>query len=271
MSEGHRSGTGAKLEVRRVSHAFPDGPTGETLALSDINLSFRDGDFVCIVGPSGCGKTTLFNIIAGLLLPTAGSVFCDGQDISGRAGVVGYQLQKDLLLPWRTVIDNVILGLEIHGTPKSVARQRVVPLLKRYGLGGFERHYPDQLSGGMRQRAALLRTLLYDRDVILFDEPFAALDAQTRAKMQEWLLVTWGEFKKTILFVTHDIEEAVFLSDSIYILTRRPGRIVTHVPVPLPRPRNRQLTLTDEFLAIRRAVAGRIDELSEDFPEGAAQ
>ena len=254
----------AKLEVRDVSHTFGEGTGSGTLALANIDLRFSEGEFVCILGPSGCGKTTLFNIIAGLQIPTDGEIWCDGKNISGRSGVVGYQLQKDLLLPWRTVVDNVILGLEIHGTPKREARERVLPLIRRYGLGGFESHYPAQLSGGMRQRVALLRTLLYNRDVVLFDEPFAALDAQTRTKMQEWLLDTWGEFKKTILFVTHDIEEAVFLSDSIYVLSRRPGRVVTKIPVPLRRPRDHRMVLSDEFLAIRRQVAGRIDQLSEE-------
>lgn len=267
MSSGPRA---AKLEVRSVSHTFGEGPGNETLALANIDLRFEEGDFVCILGPSGCGKTTLFNIIAGLQTPTQGEVWYENKNISGHSGVMGYQLQKDLLLPWRTVIDNVILGLEIHGIPKREAREQVLPLIRRYGLGGFETHYPAQLSGGMRQRVALLRTLLYDRDVLLFDEPFAALDAQTRTKMQEWLLNTWTEFKKTILFVTHDIEEAVFLSDSIYVLSRRPGRVVTNIPVPLPRPRDHRMVLSDEFLAIRRQVAGRIDQLSEE-PEQVAR
>jgi ABC-type nitrate/sulfonate/bicarbonate transport system ATPase subunit len=256
-----------KLEVRGVTHVFDGASGAQTVALENINLRFAQGEFVCILGPSGCGKTTLFNIIAGLQLPSDGQVLVDGVDVTGQSGVLGYQLQKDLLLPWRTVVDNVILGLEIHGMPKKDARLKVLPLIKRYGLGGFENHYPGQLSGGMRQRVALLRTLLYDRDIVLFDEPFAALDAQTRTKMQEWLLTTWSEFRKTILFVTHDIEEAVFLSDSIHVLSRRPGRVTARIAVDLPRPRNHRMTLTDEFLAIRRDVAARIDALTEDALE----
>ncbi len=261
--------TAPKLHIQHISHEFEgEDQARVTLALSDIDLQVSEGRFIAIVGPSGCGKTTLFNIIAGLLAPTWGSILKDGEDMTAKPGVVGYQLQRDLLLPWRTIIDNIILGLEIRGMPKPEARTKVLPLMKRYGLGGFEGHYPSQLSGGMRQRAALLRTLLYERDIVLFDEPFGALDSQTRAKMQEWLLDTWGEFHKTILFVTHDIEEAVFLSDEIHVLSRRPGRLVARVDVDLPRPRQRSLMLTNEFLEIRRKVASYIDDMTENDEQG---
>lgn len=251
-----------KVAVENLAHWF-EGPDGQlTHALARIDLAVSEGEFVCILGPSGCGKTTLFNIIAGLLHPTQGRVTSDGRDISGQTGVVGYQLQKDLLLPWRTVLDNVILGLEVMGVPKREARQRVLPLMERYGLKGFEHHYPGALSGGMRQRVALMRTLLYDRDVILLDEPFAALDAQTRSRMQEWLLQVWSEFRKTVLFVTHDIEEAIFLADRIFVLSHRPARVVEEVPIELQRPRDRELTLSRAFIEIKRHIMAVLEQTS---------
>jgi ABC-type nitrate/sulfonate/bicarbonate transport system ATPase subunit len=175
----------------------------------------------------------------------------DGADATGTIGRVGYMLQKDLLLPWRTVLDNVILGMEIQGKPLREARGRALPLLRKYGLSGFEYLYPNSLSGGMRQRAALLRTLLFDTDVILLDEPFGALDAQTKTHMQEWLMALWSDFRKTVVFVTHDIEEAIFLSDEIHVMGTRPGRILERIAIPLPRPRERSITVSPEFVAIK--------------------
>jgi ABC-type nitrate/sulfonate/bicarbonate transport system ATPase subunit len=160
-------------------------------------------------------------------------------------------LQKDLLLPWRKVLDNVILGMEIQGQPLAQARERALPLLRRYGLAGFEHAYPSALSGGMRQRAALLRTLLFDTDLILLDEPFGALDAQTKLHMQEWLLDLWADFGKTVVFVTHDVEEAIYLSDEVHVMATRPGRIIETLPVAIARPRQRQATLAPEFIAIK--------------------
>ena len=242
-----------KLEVQNNSKIFKkDGK--EFFALKNASLQIEEGKFVSIIGPSGCGKSTLFNIIAGLIPPTTGNVFLDGKDIVGKNGYVGYMLQKDLLLPWRTILHNVILGLEVKGIRKKEAIDRAMPLLEKYGLGGFENHYPDELSGGMRQRAALLRTLLYDQDIILLDEPFGALDAQTRLMMQEWLLQIWGDFKKTVLFITHDIDEAIFLSDEIYILTQRPGTVKEKVAVPLQRPRNEQTILSQDFIELKKHV-----------------
>ena len=180
-----------KLRLDQVGMTFRT-PTGAFTALAPVTLSISQGRFVSLIGPSGCGKSTIFNIIAGLLEPTGGRVLIDGADATGTIGRVGYMLQKDLLLPWRTVLDNVILGMEIQGVPLREARERALPLLQRYGLSGFEYLYPNALSGGMRQRAALLRTLLFDTDVILLDEPFGALDAQTKLQMQEWLLQLWA-------------------------------------------------------------------------------
>jgi NitT/TauT family transport system ATP-binding protein len=240
----------AKVQLQNVGMAFTT-PGGAFRAVAPLNLSISTGRFVSLVGPSGCGKSTLFNIVAGLLQPTEGRVLIDGEDATGTIGRVGYMLQKDLLLPWRTVLDNAILGMEIQGKPLSEARKRALPLLQKYGLTGFEYLYPNSLSGGMRQRAALLRTLLFDTDVILLDEPFGALDAQTKLQMQEWLMQLWSDFQKTVVFVTHDVEEAIYLSDEIHVMGTRPGRILETIPIMLPRPRMRTSTLTPEFIIIK--------------------
>jgi ABC-type nitrate/sulfonate/bicarbonate transport system ATPase subunit len=221
-------------------------------AVAPLDLKIETGRFVSLVGPSGCGKSTLFNIIAGLMQPTEGRVLIDSEDATGTIGRVGYMLQKDLLLPWRTVLDNVILGMEIQGKPLREARERALPLLQKYGLSGFEYLYPNSLSGGMRQRAALLRTLLFDTDVILLDEPFGALDAQTKSQMQEWLMQLWSDFRKTVVFVTHDVEEAIYLSDEIHVMGTRPGRVLETIAIPLSRPRPRAITLSPEFVAIKQ-------------------
>jgi ABC-type nitrate/sulfonate/bicarbonate transport system ATPase subunit len=239
-----------KLCVDDVSMTFRT-PSGAFHALAPVTLAIPQGRFVSLIGPSGCGKSTIFNVIAGLLEPSGGRVIIDGVDATGTIGRVGYMLQKDLLLPWRTVLDNVILGMEIQGVPLAEARARALPLLNRYGLNGFEYLYPNSLSGGMRQRAALLRTLLFDTDVILLDEPFGALDAQTKLQMQEWLLQLWSDFGKTVLFVTHDVEEAIYLSDEVHVMGTRPGRIIETIPVALPRPRIRSSSLSPEFLVIK--------------------
>src|SRR5271156_5229152 len=239
-----------KLRLEDVSVTFKT-PRGVFEALAPVTLAIPQGRFVSLIGPSGCGKSTLFNVIAGLLEPSGGRVMIDSIDATGTIGRVGYMLQKDLLLPWRTVLDNVILGMEIQGVPLRQARERALPLLQRYGLSGFEYLYPNALSGGMRQRAALLRTLLFDTDVILLDEPFGALDAQTKLQMQEWLLGLWADFGKTVVFVTHDIEEAIYLSDEVHVMATRPGRIVESITVPIARPRLRSVILTPEFVAIK--------------------
>jgi ABC-type nitrate/sulfonate/bicarbonate transport system ATPase subunit len=252
---------GSKLELRDVSHTFAASSGSGVTALENINLAVPAGRFVSIIGPSGCGKSTLFNIIAGLQVPSAGDVYLDGENITRMIGLVGYMLQKDLLLGWRTVLDNVILGMELKGVPRAAARETARPYLQRYGLGGFEGRYPAALSGGMRQRAALLRTLLYDTEVVLLDEPFGALDAQTRSLMQSWLLQLWTDFGKTIVFVTHDVEEAVFLSDEIHVMTARPGRIKATLDVPLGRPRDRQVLSDRRFVEIKTTC---IDLLVEE-------
>lgn len=239
-----------KLTIDNVSMTFSTHG-GAFAALTDVTLTVPQRRFVSLIGPSGCGKSTLFNIIAGLQVPTRGRVVINGVDATGTIGGVGYMLQKDLLLPWRSLIDNIILGMEIQGVPRREARERALPLLRKYGLGGFEQAFPNTLSGGMRQRAALLRTLLFDTDVILLDEPFGALDAQTKLQMQEWLLRLWSDFGKTVIFVTHDIDEALFLSDEVHVMGTRPGRIVETIPIAFPRPRLRSCTATPEFVAIK--------------------
>jgi NitT/TauT family transport system ATP-binding protein len=257
-----------KLRIDDVSMTFAT-PAGAFQALARVTLSVPSGRFVSLIGPSGCGKSTIFNIVAGLQQPTTGRVMIDGEDATGTIGRVGYMLQKDLLLPWRTVLDNVILGMEIQGKPLGEARERALPLLRKYGLSGFEYLYPNSLSGGMRQRAALLRTLLFDTDVILLDEPFGALDAQTKAHMQEWLMQLWSDFQKTVVFVTHDVEEAIFLSDEIHVMGTRPGRILEGIPIPLPRPRDRNVTLSPEFVAIKERCMKLLSAAAPKLEEAA--
>jgi ABC-type nitrate/sulfonate/bicarbonate transport system ATPase subunit len=217
-------------------------------ALSDINLSAAPGEFVSLIGPSGCGKSTLFNLIVGLEEPDSGEIRLDGRAIAHRAGRFGYMPQRDLLLPWRTILTNVILGPELAGEDLKKARQEAIDLLPLFGLAGFEQAYPATLSGGMRQRAALLRTFLCHRDIMLLDEPFGALDALTRQELQGWLLGIWQRFHKTILFITHDVEEALFLADRVVVLSPRPGRVVLDWPVKLPRPRTKASLLAPEII-----------------------
>jgi ABC-type nitrate/sulfonate/bicarbonate transport system ATPase subunit len=245
------------LEIRHVSKTFRDG--GQPVhALEDVSFAARSGEFITIIGPSGSGKSTLFNLITGLAEPDSGEIVLDCGPVQKRAGRVGYMPQRDLLLPWRTVLDNVILGPEIDGRSRRAARQRAREMLPLFGLDGFESAFPDRLSGGMRQRAALLRTFLTDRSVLLLDEPFGALDALTRRELQRWLLGVWQRFQKTILFITHDVEEAVFLADRVLVFSARPGRIVKELHVALPRPRESVSLLSED---LRRLEADLLDAL----------
>lgn len=238
------------LELRHVAKAFPmDG--GSLLALADVSLQARRGEFVVLVGPSGCGKSTVLNIVAGLENPTRGEVYLFGRVEPYRLGKSGYMPQRDLLLPWRSTLDNVILGLEIRGMARTEARRRALALLPQFGLAGFEHAYPTALSGGMRQRAAFLRTVLPEHELLLLDEPFGALDALTRTLMQEWLLDRWRELRRTVLFVTHDVDEALFLADRVYVMSPRPGRIVAEIDVTLPRPRTRHTQATAAYGTLR--------------------
>ncbi len=230
------AGVIVKLELRHIRKTFYDG--GTTLAIDDLSFVADPGEFVTLIGPSGSGKSTIFNLITGLLKPDAGEILLDGELINGRTGRVGYMPQRDLLLPWRSVLDNVILGPEIGHQPLDTARERARQLLPLFGLESFADAYPGALSGGMRQRAALLRTFLSEHDVILLDEPFGALDALTRRDMQRWLLDVWAQFRPTILFITHDVREAVILGDRVLVFTPRPGRIKSEMVIDLPRPRD---------------------------------
>ncbi len=259
----------AKLILENVSMVFDTNGQNFT-ALEPVTFDVPKNKFISLIGPSGCGKSTIFNIVAGLQAPTTGRVLIDGRDSTGMIGQVGYMLQKDLLLPWRTVLDNICLGMEIRGIPMAEARQRAAPLMQRYGLGGFEKSYPSSLSGGMKQRAALLRTLLIDNDVVLLDEPFGALDAQTKAHMQEWLLELFTDFGRTVVFVTHDVEEAVFLSDDIYVMASRPGRIIEKLPIDLPRPRERAVTSTPRFVAMKKYCLDLLHIAAKDIEAEAA-
>jgi ABC-type nitrate/sulfonate/bicarbonate transport system ATPase subunit len=240
----------SEVELRDVHKAFRvDGRV--VTALAGVNLTARDGEFVVLIGPSGCGKSTVLNIACGLTQPDSGEVYLDGRPVRYRTGLLGYMLQKDLLLPWRRVLDNVILGPEIDGLDGNEARKEALRLLPLFGLEGFENSYPSALSGGMRQRAALLRTFLSRRNVMLLDEPFGALDALTRRQLQRWLLSVWSQFRQTIIFVTHDVDEAIYLADRIYVMTPRPGSISSELDIPLPRPRRPEMIASAEFVALK--------------------
>lgn len=234
------------IELRNVSKTF-HGDGVMVRALEDVSLQVEKGEFVTIIGPSGSGKSTLFNLIVGLTEPDQGEICINGNVCTGRTGLVGYMPQRDLLLPWRSILDNVILAQEIRGVPRQKARESANELLPLFGLKEFGAVYPSALSGGMRQRAALLRTFLADRDLILLDEPFGALDALTRRELQDWLLSIWGEFGQTILFITHDVEEALYLGDRVIVLSARPGRVVDILDVSLPRPRRQGMVTEPEF------------------------
>lgn len=249
----------AKINIGGVSVDFPTA-SGPLAVLRDVNLHAFDGDFVTIIGPSGCGKSTLLNVVSGLQRPSRGEILIDGQNAVGRIGNTAYMPQKDLLMPWRTVLDNTILALELRGVSRAEARGRAAALFDQFGLKGFEEAYPSVLSGGMRQRAAFLRTVLSGRSVMLLDEPFGALDALTRSNMQEWLLHLWDTLGKTILFITHDVDEAVLLSDRVYVLSARPGRVKLVLEIDLPRPREYEMVTSPRFVELKDALLGTIRE-----------
>ena len=238
-----------KLEVQHISKSFDGRPV-----LEDISLELYQGELVCLLGVSGGGKTTLFNVIAGLLPPDGGRVLLDGEEITSRPGRISYMLQKDLLLPYRTIQDNVSLPLLLKGVKKGEARRRVSPMFARFGLEGTQKLYPAQLSGGMRQRAALLRTYQFSQDVALLDEPFSALDTLTKRDIHRWYLDMMESIRLSTLFVTHDIDEAILLSDRIYLLTGTPGTITAEIPIHEPKPRGEDFPLTPEFLAYKRKI-----------------
>ena len=231
----NRSDSNIRIEFRKVSKRFAPQNAGAApvTAVEDVSIAIADGEIVSLIGPSGCGKSTLLNMGSGLYLPSEGEVFVDGEPVTGPNRHVAFMLQKDLLLPWRTIRENIEFGLEIRHVDAAQRRDTSMRLLNKCRLSGFENHYPHQLSGGMRQRAALARTLAVDPKVLLMDEPFSALDAQTKMVLQRDLAQTVVEEKKTTLFITHDLVEGVALSDRVLVMSRRPGRIVREMKVDL--------------------------------------
>ena len=232
---------------------------GQPLTVMErVDFHAYEGEFVSIIGPSGCGKSTLLNIIAGLDDQTEGSLKLRGEEAPDRLGTVGYMQQKDLLLPWRSVLDNAIFGLELQGISKREARDRASVLMEQFGLDGFENEYPSALSGGMRQRVAFLRTVLADQQMFLLDEPFGALDALNRSQIHEWLLGLWERLNKTIVMVTHDVDEAIFLSDRVYVMSARPGTMRLVANVDLPRPRYLEMVTSEGFVELKTELLSAI-------------
>lgn len=239
----------AVLKVEGVTKTFDS----ETI-IQNISLELREGEIVSLLGVSGGGKTTLFNIISGLSLPDEGNVWIDNEEVTGKPGNVSYMLQKDLLLPYRTILDNVALPLMIRGMKKKEAREKAAPYFAEFGLEGTQKKYPAQLSGGMKQRAALLRTYLFSQRVALLDEPFSALDMLTKQAMHEWYLDVMEKIKLSTLFITHDIDEAILLSDRIYLLIGKPGKITKEIIIREEKPRMQDFKLTEEFLQYKKEV-----------------
>lgn len=242
------------LTVTDVTFAYEN-----TNIIEDINIELHDKELVCLLGASGGGKTTLFNVISGLKKPDQGKVMLDGRDITGQPGNISYMLQKDLLLPYRTIEDNVALPLLIKGENKKAARQKAGELFQEFGLEGTQKKYPKQLSGGMRQRAALLRTYMFSKNVALLDEPFSALDTLTKSDMHRWYLDVMDKIHLSTLFITHDIDEAILLSDRIYLLTGRPGRITEEIVIREPKPRRKDFNLTEEFLEYKKDILKKLN------------
>lgn len=238
-----------KLTVKDVSVSY-----GNNKIIEDVSIQLNKGEIVGLLGVSGAGKTTLFNVVSGLLYPERGRIYLDDEDITGQAGRVSYMLQKDLLLPYKTVVDNVALPLIIKGEKKKKAREIASSYFAGFGLEGTQKKYPHQLSGGMRQRAALLRTYLFSNEIALLDEPFSALDTITKSGMHKWYLDVMERIKLSTLFITHDIDEAILLSDRIYIMTGKPGRISNEIIIKEPKPRRKEFGVSNEFLEYKKEI-----------------
>jgi NitT/TauT family transport system ATP-binding protein len=248
-----------KLLVEGLSRVFPGVRGGApTRALEPTDLAVAENDFITILGPSGCGKSTLLRIVAGLDRPTTGRVLLDGRAVTGPGADRGMVFQSYTLFPWLTVAENIAFGLTERGVPPAERREIVAAYIDKVGLKGFERHYPKQLSGGMQQRTAIARALANEPEILLLDEPFGALDNQTRSLMQELLLGIWERERKTVLFVTHDIEEAIFLASRTIVMTARPGRIKAEVRVDLPHPRHYRMKTEPEFSALKARLTEEI-------------
>jgi NitT/TauT family transport system ATP-binding protein len=250
------------IEIEGVSKEFAQGER-RVLALADIDLNIAEREFVAILGPSGCGKSTLLNIVAGFDHPTRGTVRVAGGTVAAPSPNRAVVFQEPALFPWLTVMDNVVFGPKIQRQPAAAYRSRAVQIIEQVGLGGFESSYPAELSGGMRQRVGIARVLIMQPQVLLMDEPFGSLDAQTRMSMQELLLEVWERHHQTVLFITHDIEEALLLADRVCVMTARPGRIKRSIEVRIPRPRVIEVTTSPDFNALRREVLALIRQQSE--------
>lgn len=226
--------------------------------IENISVELHNNELVCLLGASGGGKTTLFNVISGLTMPDKGRILLDNEDITGKPGHISYMLQKDLLLPYKTIEDNVALPLILKGKNKKEARENAGQYFEEFGLEGTHKKYPHQLSGGMRQRAALLRTYMFSRNIALLDEPFSALDTLTKSDMHRWYLEVMDKIQLSTLFITHDIDEAILLSDRIYLLTGKPGRITEEIIIHEPKPRRKDFGLTEEFLQYKKRIIARL-------------
>jgi ABC-type nitrate/sulfonate/bicarbonate transport system ATPase subunit len=235
------------IRTENISLSFTE--TGQVL--ESISLNVKDGEFVSIIGPSGSGKSTIFQCIGGVLVPEKGDIFLGDKKITGEPGHISYMPQQNSLLPWRTVLENVLLGQELH---KKTNVEEAKSWLHKVGLSEYENAYPHQLSGGMKQRVAFIRALISPASLLLLDEPFSALDEFTRLDMQKWLLSIWEKERKSILFITHNIEEALFLSDRIYLLSNRPANILKEINVTFPRPRNEELLMDDQFQNMKKEI-----------------
>jgi ABC-type nitrate/sulfonate/bicarbonate transport system ATPase subunit len=254
------------ITVDHLTRAFARPRASPLLALDDVSFSVAKREFISLVGPSGCGKTTLLRLLAGLDTPTRGSLRIADAPPGKLLGVCGYMPQRDLLMPWRSVLDNATVALEIAHVPRAEARRRAGELLDVFGLSGFEEAAPTTLSGGMRQRVSLLRTVLAGKRLLLLDEPFGALDAITRADLHEWLSALLDRLEATTILVTHDLDEAAYLSDRVYVMSPRPGRIAATIPITLPRPRPYQIIATAEFAAVKRSLLDALQAARREEP-----
>jgi NitT/TauT family transport system ATP-binding protein len=261
MNEIHASSSRGHIEANNFSLSY-ETIEGSVEAVTDTQIHVKPGEFVSIVGPSGCGKSTLLNAVAGFLRPTTGVITVDGAPVNGPSAERGMVFQQYSLFPWKTVRENVEFGLKMRGMPRSQRERAALTLLGLAGLDAFEKHYPERLSGGMKQRVGIVRALATGPKVLLLDEPFGALDAQTRVIMQQILTNMWQRLKISVLFVTHDIDEAIFLSDRVYCMTARPGSIKAEITIPLERPRQQSIMMSSEFLALRRGLMSLIREES---------
>jgi NitT/TauT family transport system ATP-binding protein len=248
----------SQLSIRGVTRTFAGTKGQSTQALQPIDFEVRENDFVTILGPSGCGKSTLLRIVAGLDFPTAGKVLLDGANIDGPGSDRGVVFQSYTLFPWLTIAQNIRFGLRERGLPDAVQKERSDYFIAKVGLRGFENHFPKQLSGGMQQRTAIARALANDPKMLLLDEPFGALDNQTRVLMQELLLGIWESAQKTVLFVTHDIDEAIFMANRVAVFSARPGRIKTEIAVDFPHPRHYTIKTSPEFMALKAQLTEEI-------------